>query len=165
MKARSQPILLLLIITTHLFGLKSAIASANRRFIAQLPVGIASDASQVCTFSEGTGGQLVTEGRVMPSKLGTLDTFGGSPIKMDITCSQPAKLVVSAPIQVGGPEFKPVSAFTTVTTASGDSTKSNEAPLTLPVGTTALSVNLYVDKGSRLKVGNYQYTFKFTVVE
>ncbi|PAX51885.1 hypothetical protein [Brunnivagina elsteri] len=155
--ARSQPILLLLIITTHLVGLKSAIAEPT--------VGVPSDANQVCSFSEGTGGQLVTEGRVMPSKLGTLDTFGGSPIKMDVTCNKPAKLVVSAPIQVGGPEFKPVSTFTNVTTATGDSTKSNEAPLALPAGTTALSINLYVDKGSRLKVGNYQYTFKFTVAE
>ncbi len=148
--ARSQPILLLLIITTHLAGLKSAVAS---------------DENQVCTFSEGTGGQLVTEGKVMPSKLVTLENAGGAAIKMDVICSQPAKLVVSAPIQVGGPEFKPVSAFTTVTTTTGDSTKSNEAPLVLPAGTTALSINLYVDKGSRLKVGNYQYTFKFTVVD
>jgi hypothetical protein len=156
--ARSQLIpLLLVIMATNIAGFQSA--------IAQPSVGVPSEANQVCTFSEGTGGQLVTEGRVMPSKLGTLDTFGGSPIKMDVTCSQPAKLVVSAPIQVGGPEFKPVSAFTTVTTTTGDSTKSNEAPLALPAGTTALSINLYVDKGSRLKVGNYQYTFKFTVVD
>ncbi|MEA5570963.1 hypothetical protein [Calothrix sp. UHCC 0171] len=133
--------------------------------VAWLQKSVASETNKVCTFSEGAGGQLVTEGRVMPSKLVTFESAGGAAIKMDVTCSQPAKLLVSAPIQVGGPEFKPVSAFTTVTTAMGDSTKSNEAPLALPAGTTALSINLYVDKGSRLKVGNYRYTFKFTVID
>jgi hypothetical protein len=130
--------------------------------VGELKKSIANETNQICTFSEKTGGQLVSEGKMMPSKLVTLENAGGAAIQMDVTCSQPAKLIVSAPIQVGGPEFKPVSAFTTVTTAGGDSTKSNEAPLTLAAGTTAVSVNLYVDKGSRLKVGNYQYTFKFT---
>jgi hypothetical protein len=130
--------------------------------VVELKKTIAAETNEICTFSEGSGGQLVAEGKVMPSKLVTLENAGGAAIQMDVTCSQPAKLIVSAPIQVGGPEFKPVSAFTTVTTAAGDSTKSNEAPLALTAGTTAVSVNLYVDKGSRLKVGNYQYTFKFT---
>jgi hypothetical protein len=128
----------------------------------ELQKSMADETNQICTFSESSGGQLVTEKQIMPSKLVTSENAGGAAIQMDVTCSQPAKLIVSAPIQVGGPEFKPVSAFTTVTTAAGDSTKSNEAPLTLTAGTTAVSVNLYVDKGSRLKVGNYQYTFKFT---
>ncbi|AFZ02581.1 hypothetical protein [Calothrix sp. PCC 6303] len=130
--------------------------------IAGLQKLIADETNKLCTFSEGSGGQLVTEKKITPSKLVTSESAGGAAIQMDITCSQPAKLVVSAPIQVGGPEFKPVSAFTSVTTASGNSTKSNEAPLDLPAGTTPVSVHLYVDKGSRLKVGNYQYTFKFT---
>jgi hypothetical protein len=130
--------------------------------VVELKKSIADETNQICTFSEGASGQLVTEGKMMPSKLVTLENAGGAAIQMDVTCSQPAKLIVSAPIQVGGPEFQPVSAFTTVTTAGGNSTKSNEAPLTLPAGTTAVSVHLYVDKGSRLKVGNYQYTFKFT---
>jgi hypothetical protein len=140
-----------------LFSLVMMMASG-----AELKKSIAAETNEICTFSEGSGGQLVTEGKVMASKLVTSESAGGAAIQMDITCSQPAKLIVSAPIQVGGPEFKPVSAFTTVTTANGNSTKSNEAPMALPAGTTAVSVNLYVDKGSRLKVGNYQYTFKFT---
>jgi hypothetical protein len=131
-------------------------------YVVELKKSVADESNQICTFSEGTGGQLVTEKKVMPNKLVTSEKDGGAAIQMDVTCSQPAKLIVSAPIQVGGPEFQPVFSFTTVTTAGGNSTKSNEAPLALPAGTTAVSVHLYVDKGSRLKVGNYQYTFKFT---
>jgi hypothetical protein len=124
----------------------------------------ASEPSNICTFSQATPGALVTEGGTLPKKLVTFASAGGSPTKIDATCSQSANISVSAPIQVAGPEFTPVSAVATVTIPSGSSTKNGDAPLALPAGTTPLTIDFAIDKGRSLRAGNYSYTVKFTVV-
>jgi hypothetical protein len=124
----------------------------------------ASEPSNICTFSQATPGALVTEGGTLPKKLVTFASAGGSPTKIDVTCSQSANLSVSAPIQVGGPQFTPVSAVATVAIPSGSSTKNGYAPLALPVGTTPLTIDFAIDKGRSLRAGNYSYTVKFTVM-
>ncbi|MGI2905562.1 hypothetical protein [Tolypothrix sp. VBCCA 56010] len=118
----------------------------------------------LCTFSQAAPGQLVTDGGTLPKKLTTLASAGGSPTKIDATCSQSANISVSAPIQVAGPEFTPVSAVATVTIPSGNSTKNGDAPLALPAGTTPLTIDFAIDRGRSLRAGNYSYTVKFTVV-
>lgn len=139
---------LLIILTANLTLIKSA----------------ASEPSNICTFSQATPGALVTEGSTPPKKLVTFASAGGSPTKIDATCSQSANISVSAPIQVAGPEFTPVSAVATVTTPSGSSTKNGDAPLALPAGTTPLTIDFAIDRGRSLRAGNYSYTVKFTVV-
>jgi hypothetical protein len=124
----------------------------------------ANQDSEICSFSQINSGVLVTEGNPRPTRLVTSSEAGGSPTQVNVTCKQTARLNVSPPIQISGPEFAPVSAFTTVTNSNANSIKSGDAPLLLPVGTTPLLINLFVDKGSRLKAGNYSYTFKFTFV-
>ena len=118
----------------------------------------------LCTFSQATPGQLVTEGSTPPKKLVTFAAAGGSPTKIDVTCSQSANLIVSAPIQVAGPQFTPISAVATVTIPSGSSTKNGDAPLAVSAGTTPLTIDFAIDKGRSLRAGNYSYTVKFTVV-
>jgi hypothetical protein len=130
--------------------------------LAILKSAVANQNSEVCNFSQINSGVLVTEGNPRSTRLVTSSEAGGSPTQVNVTCKQPARLTVSPPIQISGPEFTPVSAFTTVTNSNGNSVKSGDAPLLLPVGTTPLLINLSVDKGSRLKAGNYSYTFKFT---
>lgn len=137
----------LIIITVNLTLFKSATAS-----------------EPLCTFSQATPGQLVTEGGTLPKKLVTFASAGGSPTKIDVTCTQSANISVSAPIQVAGPEFTPVSAVATVTTPSGGSTKSGDAPLALPAGTTPLTIDFSIDRGRSLRAGNYNFTVKFTTV-
>jgi hypothetical protein len=124
----------------------------------------ASEPSNICTFSQATPGQLVTEGGTLPKKLITLASAGGSPTKIDVTCSQSANISVSAPIQVAGPEFTPVSAVATVTIPSGSSIKNGDTPLAVPAGTTPLTIDFAIDRGRSLRAGNYSYTVKFTVV-
>ncbi len=124
----------------------------------------ASEPSNICTFSQATPGQLVTEGGTQPKKLITLASAGGSPTKIDVTCSQSANISVSAPIQVAGPEFTPVSALATVIIPSGGSTKNGDAPLAVAAGTTPLTIDFAIDRGRSLRAGNYSYTVKFTVV-
>jgi hypothetical protein len=117
----------------------------------------------VCTFSQASPGALVTEGS-KPTKLVTFAAAGGSPTKIDATCTQAANISVSAPIQVAGPQFTPISAVATVTIPSGTSTKNGDAPLALPAGTTPLTIDFSIDKGRSLRAGNYSYTVKFTVM-
>jgi hypothetical protein len=137
----------LVIVTANLIIFKSAIAS-----------------EPLCTFSQATPGQLVTEGGTLPKKLVTFASAGGSPTKIDAICSQSANISVSAPIQVAGPEFTPLSAVATVTIPSGSSTKNGDAPLAVPAGTTPLTIDFAIDRGRSLRAGNYSYTVKFTVV-
>ncbi len=135
-----------IILTANFTLLKSAIAS-----------------EPLCTFSEAAPGALVTEGS-KPTKLVTFAAVGGSPTKIDATCSQAANISMSAPIQTAGPQFTPVSAVATVTIPSGTSTKNGDAPLALPAGTTPLTIDFSIDKGRSLRAGNYSYTVKFTIM-
>ena len=74
---------------------------------------------QVCSVAKEAPGILIADGnngKNLASKLVTTTTSSGSPTKVLVTCSQPVSLTISVPIQVSGAEFKPVSAFATVTT-------------------------------------------------
>lgn len=133
------------------------ITTANLAFLKS---AIASD---LCTFSQSAPGALVTEGG-RPKRLVTYAAAGGSPTQMSATCTQAANISVSAPIQVTGPEFTPVSAVAIVTIPSGSSTKTGDAPLSLPAGTTPLTIDFAIDRGRSLRAGNYSYTVKFTVM-
>lgn len=119
-----------------------------------------SQTNEICTFTTTNPGDLVRIGQPRATKFVTSQDAGGTPVQMDITCKEPARLTVSAPIQVGGPEFTPVLSETTVTTAAGATTKTGDAPLLLPAGTTSVTVNMLIDRGQRLRAGNYRFTFK-----
>ncbi len=136
-----------LVLSANFTLLKSAIAS-----------------EPLCTFSQATPGTLVTEGGNLPTKLVTFTAAGGSPTKIDVTCNQAANISVSAPIQVAGPQFTPASAVATITIVSGTSTRNGGTPLALPAGTTPLTIDFFIDKGSFLRAGNYSYTVKFTIM-
>jgi hypothetical protein len=124
-----------------------------------LPSSTYAQTSDICTFTQPDFSELKPDGDNLPTKLVT----HGSPTKMTVTCKQPVKLTVSAPIQVAGPKFNPVSALATIQSASGNTT-SNSTPLNLPTGMSNLLINLSVDKGNPLEPGNYKYGIKFTVV-
>lgn len=124
-----------------------------------LPNSTYAQTSDTCTFTQPDFSELKPDGDNLPTKLVT----HGSPTRMTVTCKQPAKLTVSAPIQIAGPKFNPVSALATIQGSSGNTT-SNGTPLTLPAGISNLLINLSVDKGNPLEPGNYKYGIKFTVV-
>ncbi len=123
------------------------------------PNSTSAQTTDICTFTQPDFSELKPNGDNLPTKLVTY----GSPTKMTVTCKQPAKLTVSAPIQIAGPKFNPISALATIQAVSG-STTSNGTPLTLPAGISNLLINLSVDKGNPLEPGNYRYGIKFTVM-
>jgi hypothetical protein len=124
-----------------------------------------AQSAEVCSFTLVNSGELVGDGGVLPTKLVSLNSNGGSPTQVSISCQEPVNITVSEPIQIAGPAFQPVSSLVTVETASGSSTNSRGgSPLTLPVGTTPVIINLFVDKRSLLVPGNYKYEVKFTIV-
>lgn len=141
----------LVILVSNLAVLKKTVASDN--------------SSNICTFSEISPGRLVAQGTPLATKLVTFAEAGGSPTQVDVNCSKPVNLSISAPIQVVGTQFTPISAWATATASFGNSTKNGDAPIALPAGTTSLLVNYSIDKGSRLRAGKYRYIVKFTIVQ
>jgi hypothetical protein len=124
-----------------------------------------AQSADVCSFTLVNSGELVGDGGVLPTQLVSFNASGGSPTQISINCQENVNLIVSEPIQIAGPAFKAVSSLVTVETAFGTSTTSRGgSPLTLPVGTTSVVINLFVDKGSLLTPGNYKYGIKFTIV-
>lgn len=121
--------------------------------------------SEICTFSEISVGVLAAQGTHEATKLVTFSEAGGSPTQVDVNCSKPVNLSISAPIQVLGTQFTPIEAWATATASSGNSTKNGDAPIALPAGTSSLLINYSIDKGSRLRAGKYRYIVKFTVVQ
>jgi hypothetical protein len=125
----------------------------------------AAQSADVCSFTLVNSGELVGDGGVLPTQLVSFNASGGSPTQISINCQETVNLIVSEPFQIAGPAFKAISSLVTVETASGSSTTSRgSSPLTLPVGTTPVDINLFVDKGSLLAPGNYKYGIKLTIV-
>jgi hypothetical protein len=125
-----------------------------------LPNSTYAQTSDICTFSQPNFSELKPDGGNLPTKLITY----GDPTKITVTCKQPVKLTVSAPIQVAGPKFNPVSALATIQATFGNTASNANYPLSLPTGMSNLLINLSVDKGNPLEPGNYRYGVKFTVV-
>ncbi|BAZ07514.1 hypothetical protein [Calothrix sp. NIES-3974] len=119
-----------------------------------------AESSQICTFTTTEPGDLVRSGQPRPTKFVTFADAGGTPVQMEITCQEPARLSVSAPIQLSGPELNLVVSETIITTTTGATTKTGDTPLLLPVGTTGVTVNMVIDRGQRLRAGSYRFTFK-----
>lgn len=114
----------------------------------------------ICTFSQPDFSELKPDGDNLPTKLVT----NGSPAQITVICNQPAKLIVFAPIQIAGPKFNPVSAYSTVQVAGNTANSNSSSSLSLLAGRSNLLINLSVDKGNPLEPGNYKYGVKFTVV-
>ena len=133
--------------------------------LSVVPHAAYAKSADICTFTQVNPGELVGESKILPTKLVSLSSTGGSPTQISVTCNQPTKLAVSAPIQISGPKFIPVSSLVNVETPFGSSINSGSGvPLSLPVGTTNLVINFTVDKGSPLPAGNYKYGVKFTIL-
>ena len=119
--------------------------------------------SSICTFTPKITGVFIPQGEPLPSKLLTSSEIGGTSAQFEADCTQPAKISVSAPIQLEGTVFSPMSSIAKVTNQLGGSTETGQAPLDIPSGKTDLYVDYAIDKGSRLAPGKYRYTVQFTV--
>lgn len=117
-----------------------------------------------CSFSPPTPGSLVGSGGVLPTKLSSSDG-GGTASTVSVTCNGSFSLSISSPNQTSGHSFPPVSSIATVKTSTGLSTSSNQqnSPLSLSTGTTPLTINMSVDKGSPLTAGNYTFSVVLTI--
>jgi hypothetical protein len=107
----------------------------------------------VRTISEGS---LSNSAAGQVKRLSSLAVDGGNSSEIEVTCSAPAKLVISA-VQIDGDRLDSASLKAIATSHStGVSAKSGEG-LDLAAGTTKLSIDLIVDKSSPLHPGKYRF--------
>jgi hypothetical protein len=131
--------------------------------------GKTQSVSSSCTLTQATrSGILVAIGTPLPTKLVSTSLDGGTPAQLAITCTQPATLQVSAPIQGSGPSFTPASSLAEVTASTGGQTNSATPGQSLSIPqntTTTLSVDMVVDRGSTLLLsGTYGYNVTLSIM-
>ncbi len=119
-----------------------------------------------CSFSQLIPGYLVESGGVLPTKLASSSDVGATASEVSVTCNGSFNLIISSPTQTAGKNFTPVSSIATVQTSTGLSTSSDKQNSSLPLsaGTTPLSINLSVDKGSPIAADNYAFSVFLTIV-
>jgi hypothetical protein len=130
--------------------------------------GMTQTVSNRCTLTQNSStGLLVAIGSPLPTKLVSSSIEGGTPARLEITCTEPATLQVSAPMQTSGPSFNPTSSFAKVTASTGSQTHSDtpgQPLLLLPNTNGALAVDMMVDRGGNLLLaGTYSYNVILTV--
>lgn len=149
--------------------LAGSVAAAPKTIAQTIDIPFAGTVGGGCTFDTPIAGILAVDGAVgTPTTLkGDSFTNGGSRGKVNVVCSQPASLIVSLPVQTGGPTFTPNFSDATVESPVGvTSSYPGFNPLPLPSNgtSTPLEVRMFVDKGSTLQAGNYQYNVTLTIV-
>lgn len=130
--------------------------------------GITQTVSANCTLGQTSSlGLLVAIGTPLPTKLVSSSLDGGTPARLEINCTEPATLQVSAPTQTSGPSFSPVSSWAKVTASTGSHTNSGTPGQPLPIlpnANGALSVDMMVDLSSNLlPAGTYGYNVILTI--
>ncbi|AFZ22724.1 hypothetical protein Cylst_0367 [Cylindrospermum stagnale PCC 7417] len=149
--------------------LAASAAAAPKTMAQTVDIPFAGTVGGGCTFDTPIAGILAVQGPVgTPTSLRG-DSFinGGSRGKVNVVCSQPASLTVSLPVQTGGPTFTPIFSDASVESPAGvTSSFPGSSPIPLPSNATGtpLEVKMFVDKGSTLQAGNYQYNVTLTIV-
>jgi hypothetical protein len=162
---------------TSVFLVLGTLAMAPKTMAQTADIPFTGNVAGACNFGEITPGTLMPSGSASsttspttsPTRLSAGASFGPSspnamPGKVFISCNQSANLMVSKPLQTGGPTFTPMISDARVSGPSGTTTATG-TPLRLMAGTptTPLSVEMMVDKGGPLVPGTYNYKVTLTV--
>jgi hypothetical protein len=136
--------------------------------LASAKPGMTQTISTSCTLGQTSSlGLLVAIGSPLPTKLVSSSIEGGTPARLEINCTEPANLQVSAPMQTSGPSFNPASSVAKATASTGSQTNSDNPgqPLAmLPNVNGALTVDMMVDRGGNLLLaGTYGYNVILTL--
>ncbi|MBD2777030.1 hypothetical protein [Iningainema tapete] len=150
----------------------STAAIAPKAFAQSVDINFSGTVQGKCNFGTPTGGVLAADGGFGngqgASKISSL-VPGGSPGQVIVSCNEPANLMISAPIQTGGPSGGLSGAivespFGSTGTGFG-SFSGPTGPLFLPSGATPLTVHMGVESASNsyLPPGNYAYKVTLTI--
>jgi hypothetical protein len=143
--------------------LVGSVALAPKTMAQTVDIPFTGTVGGACNFDQVTPGSL---GMNQPSNpTGLAGGFpGGAFGKVSVTCNAPSQLTVSKPMQTGGPTFTPMFSDAFVNSSVGSTNTTGTSPLMLPVGSpTMLDVDMFVDKGSPLTPGTYDYKVTLTV--
>lgn len=143
-----------------------------------IDVPFSGQVTGVCNVGEITPGTLVASGMsgsisnpIMLSAGSTSPTSSpsgsGTPGRVVLTCNSPASIMISRPVQTGGPAFTPVRSDASVRLPGSSTITSsmNTSSSRLPVGPNPipLEVGMFVDKGTPLTPGTYNYRVTLTI--
>jgi hypothetical protein len=134
-----------------------------------LDVPFSGQVTGVCNVGEITPGLLMPNTATNPMILSagsTVSPVVGTPGKVLVTCNSPARIAISKPVQTGGPAFSAMKSDATVKAPSGAMTGAmSTLPLSLSPSPNPipLEVGMFVDKGSPLSPGNYNYKVTLTI--
>ncbi|MDM9381422.1 hypothetical protein QUB80_11990 [Chlorogloeopsis sp. ULAP01] len=143
--------------------LVGSVALAPKTMAQTVDVPFTGTVGGACNFDQVTPGSLGMNQPSNPTALAGGFT-GGAFGQVSVTCNAPSQLTVSQPVQTGGPTFTPMFADAFVNSSSGSTFANGGSPMMLPVGSpTMLNVDMYVDKGSPLTPGTYDYKVTLTV--
>lgn len=149
--------------------LAGSVAMAPKTMAESIDVPFSATVGGACTFGPVTPGVLALGDGPVPNSTDILSANspnGGIMGKVSVTCNQPARLTVSEPVQTAGPTFTPMASGAVVIAPNGDTNSfPGSAPLDLNGNgiLTPLEVDMFVDKGSPLESGTYNYKVTLTV--
>ena len=138
-----------------------SVIAAPKTMAQSVDVPFTGTVGGVCNINNVTGGTLVPNQEVNPTALYTQTTGN-----VNLSCNQTALVSITQPMQTGGPAFTPVYGYGYAYGYYGGSytiTDGTTVTHSIPSGTTDLSVQAYLDKGSPLTPGNYSYVTTLTV--
>jgi hypothetical protein len=145
----------LIIVATMAVG-ESAFAQ-----IADIP--FTGNVKGACNFGSVTPGTMATNMPTNPTEL-SAEYPGGVRGQVYVTCNEPARVSVSAPVQTGGPVFTPLKSEAYIKSPVGSATSMGGSPLSLPTGNSIpLDINARVVKDSPLVPGTYNYKVTLTI--
>jgi len=141
-----------------------SLALAPKTMAQTVDVPFTGNISGACSFGQVTPGSLGVNQPTNPTALA-----GGFPGgvfgRVSVICNTPASVVTSPPVQTAGPAFSPINTpMSAVRVANGGSWSVNGSPLWLGTGgAIPLEVDMYIDKGSTLTPGTYNYKVTLTI--
>ena len=141
-----------------------SLALAPKTMAQTVDVPFTGNVNGACSFGQVTPGSLGLNQQTNPTALAGGFT-GGAFGKVSVICNTPASVITSPPVQTAGPTFSPINTpMSAVRVANGGSWSMNGSPLRLGTGVSLpLEVDMYIDKGSALTPGTYNYKVTLTI--
>jgi len=148
---------------TSLLIIAATMAVGESAFAQTADVPFTGNVNGACNFGTVTPGTMGTNTPTNPTELAA-GYPGGVMGKVSVTCNQPARVAVSAPVQTGGPAFTPVKSEAYLKSPVGSTTNMGGTPLSLPTGNAIpLDIDARVVKDGPLVPGNYNYKVTLTI--
>lgn len=142
-----------------------SVALAPKTMAQTVDVPFTGNVGGACSFGQVIPGSLGVNQPTNPTALAG-GFSGGAFGKVSVSCNTPARVMVSKPQQTGGPGLFPMFSDAMINSSFGSTNASGAPPMPLPTGgpSVPLDVDMYVDNGSPLAPGTYDYKVTLTIV-